>query len=156
MRPSDSNSQVRADHYSAMGHMGNGGGGGGGGDDGTANFNKTHTAMPDPNSYPSPTKIFTDTDDLAGSQPEFLQTMSPQVRTKHDHFVDMNTDTHADSNAFTNPTTNYHSHAKIGRNGKKKGSVEHMGSTPHQMSAVIPDQYNLPKVKDAKTSKKTF
>ena len=38
---------------------------------------------------------------------------------------------------------------------KKKGSVE-MGSTPHQMSAVIPDQYNLPKVKDAKTSKKTF
>ena len=29
MRPSDSNSQIRADHYSAMGHNGGGGGGGG-------------------------------------------------------------------------------------------------------------------------------
>ena len=38
MRPSDSNSQVRAEHYSAMGHGhggggGIGGGGGGGGGD---------------------------------------------------------------------------------------------------------------------------
>ena len=68
MRPSDSNSQVRADHYSAMGHNAGGGGGGGGGDD-TANFNKTHTVMADPGAYPSPHKIFTDSDDLAGENP---------------------------------------------------------------------------------------
>ena len=41
MRPSDSNSQVRAEHYSAMGH-GGGGGGGGGSDE---QFNKTHGLM---------------------------------------------------------------------------------------------------------------
>ena len=52
MRPSDSNSQVRADHYSAMGHMANGGGGGGGGpqqDEMTrthGNFNTYDTATP--------------------------------------------------------------------------------------------------------------
>ena len=70
----------------------------------------------------------------------------------------MNTETHMDSAAFTNPTTNYHSHAKIsGRAGHKKGSVEHV-APPHQMSAVMPDQYKLPGVSGASkgNSKKTF
>ena len=54
MRPSDSNSQVRADHYSAMG---NHGGGGGGMEDG---FNRTHgMGLQGQNDYTSPNKHLT-------------------------------------------------------------------------------------------------
>ena len=87
-------------------------------------------------------------------------TMSPQIRRHGD--LDMNADEttldHTGTRAtFTNPPTNYHSHAKIsGRNGHKKGSVEHVPN--HHMSAVMPGQQfdTLPSVKNASKSKKTF
>ena len=56
MRPSDSNSQIRADHYSAMG---NHGGGGGGNEDG---FNRTH-GMGMNDHYTSPSGKLITTDD---------------------------------------------------------------------------------------------
>ena len=62
MRPSDSNSQVRADHYSAMGH---GGGGGGGGDDVRDAFNKTHTVMGAGNESYSPGLVAGGIDDIS-------------------------------------------------------------------------------------------
>ena len=75
--------------------------------------------------------------------------------------MDMNTEDTIDQTfgTVTNPAgTQYHSHAKISnRNGAKKGSVEHVSN--HQMSAVIPDQYDVfPGVKGAERhpTKKTF
>ena len=71
MRPSDSNSQVRADHYSAMGN--HGGGGGGGPDD----MHKTHGNMGDQH-YMAPSKLLTDaSDDLNHHHADFMMTMSP-------------------------------------------------------------------------------
>ena len=75
--------------------------------------------------------------------------------------MDMNTDetTIDHSGTFgtvTNPATQYHSHAKISGRAKK-GSVEHIAN--HQMSAAIPDQYDVfPGVKGAErhATKKTF
>ena len=119
-------------------------------------FNKTHTVLENAH-YASPqNKLFADTsDEFAHNNPDFMMTLSPQVR-RHHNLEDMNTDTNMDSAAFTNPPTNYASHAKISaRNGHKKGSVEHT-PPPHQMSAVMPDAYKLPGVKQASGSKRTF
>ena len=66
---------------------------------------------------------------MHGAHPDFMMTMSPQIRRHPD--LDVNADEttldHTGTRAtFTNPPTNYHSHAKIsnGRNGHKKGSVD--------------------------------
>ena len=96
MRPSDSNSQIRADHYSAMGHMPNGGGGGGGGpqqDEMTrthGNFNTYDTA--------TPTKLLSDPDEM-GHNPDFMMTMSPQV-SKGRNALDMHTEDTTVDNSF--------------------------------------------------------
>ena len=67
---------------------------------------------------------------MHGGHPDFTMTMSPQIRRNNE--IDMNPDAttndHTGTRAtFTNLPTNYNSHAKIsGRNGNKKGSVEHV------------------------------
>ena len=73
------------------------------------------------------------------------------------------TNDHSGTFGTTNAVTNYNSHAKIsGRSNGQKHSVEpHLAAhQTHQMSAMIPDQYDvLPGVKGAlnnKNSKKTF
>ena len=133
MRPSESTSQVRADHYSAMG--GNTGGGGGGGNS-PDEMNRTHGVMDQ--------KLYVESDDnMHINHPDFAMTMSPQVRRRNNESY-LNTaeeTTNDHSNAFiaTNGTTNYNSVAKISHgSGHKKNSVEHV--THHQLSAVLPDQ----------------
>ena len=99
------------------------------------------------------------------NNPDFMMTMSPQIRRGRNE-IELNTEDttidHSGTFGTTNPATNYHSHAKIsGRSHGKKHSVDpgHIPHHTHQMSAVIPDQYELPGVKGAlgnKQSKKTF
>lgn len=156
MRPSESTSQVRADHYSAMGNPG----GGGGGNPGPDEMNRTHGLMDQ--------KQYVESDDLHVNHPDFMMTMSPQVRRRNnDSYMNTEetTNDHSQQFAATNANTQYNSHAKIsGRSGHKKNSVEHVGH--HQLSAVLPDQYDsnkLPGVKQTgdgrnanSKSKRTF
>ena len=96
-------------------------------------------------------------------QPDFMMTMSPQVR-KGRNDIDLNTEDTTNDHASgayttTNQATNYHSHAKISGRSAKKHSIDPNKITHHQMSATIPDQYEgLPGVKGAiaSKSKKTF
>ena len=107
MRPSDSNSQIRADHYSAMGHNGGGGGGGGPQQD---EMTKTHGEF----QYQyqnTPQKLLSDPEEMGlHHNPDFMMTMSPTVQ-KGRNTLEMHTEDTTVDNSFA--PTNYHSHAKI-------------------------------------------